>query len=31
MEFLEAKEIMKQKNFDVAAMFADAVEAWSKQ
>ena len=25
------QEIMKQKNFDVAAMFADAVEAWSKQ
>jgi|GEM_PF-6570657 len=25
------KEIMKQKNFDVATMFADAVEAWSKQ
>ena len=25
------REIMKQKNFDVAAMFADAVEAWSKQ
>ena len=25
------QEIMKQKNFDVATMFADAVEAWSKQ
>ena len=25
------QEIMKQKNFDVAAMFVDAVEAWSKQ
>lgn len=24
------QEIMKQKNFDVAAMFADAVEEWSK-
>lgn len=24
------QEIMKQKGFDIAAMFADAVEAWSK-